>query len=256
MKKDKIRVTNIQRMCFQDGPGIRSTVFLKGCSLHCPWCSNPENISFLPETFEKNGREGTYGRDYLAKELMGVLMKDCKFWENGGGVTFSGGEALMQADVLQEVLEQLKKTGVHIAVETALFVPKIHLENVMSYVDYFIVDVKILDPIKCRDTLGGDISVYLENVEILYQAKKLKLFRVPCCPEYTFTEENKKRLIDFFKKYDGVSVQIFGIHNLGEKKYESLKRPIWKSQGVEEKDLYEYREALEREGIKAEVIHI
>lgn len=261
MIQNKLMITNIQRMCFHDGPGIRTTVFTKGCTLHCPWCSNPENLSSAPEFYEKDGVKGVYGQEYTAEELVKILLRDRDFWGEDGGVTFSGGEALLQADALRGVLELLKDKGVHTAVETALFVPEMHLEKIIPYVDCFIVDVKILDRTECRSVLGGDISVYLKNVEILCEAGKIKLFRVPCCPEYTFTEENKKRLLEFFKKFCSsgqkeVPVQLFEIHGLGEKKYESLKRPMWKSEGIEETYLHEYKEILMQEGIEAEIIHI
>ena len=254
--KNKLWITHIQRMCFHDGPGIRTTVFLKGCSLRCPWCSNPENISFLPEAYEKDGIRGIYGKACSAEELVKTLMKDRIFWGGGGGVTFSGGEALMQAEALEAVWKWLKDRRVHMAVETALFVPGKYLETALSYIDYFIVDAKVLHAARCREVPGGDLSLYEKNVETLYLTDRLKLFRVPCCPEYTFTEENKKDLLTFFKKYGDVPVQLFAIHELGEKKYESLKRPMWRSAGVDEAQLYEYRECLIQQGIQAEVIRI
>lgn len=254
--KGKLRVTNIQRMCFHDGPGIRTTVFLKGCSLHCPWCSNPENIEFFLEEYEEEGVKSTCGRDYDTNKLIEILMKDRKFWDKEGGVTFSGGEALMQAEALQMLLKQLKSEDVHTAVETALFVPSTNLDRVISYIDYFIVDVKILNRRHCKEVLGGDTEQYLKNVETLYRTGRLKLFRVPCCPEYTFTEENKRELLNFFKEYADIPVQIFEIHRLGEKKYESLKRPMWKSSGLEEEDLYNYRNNLKQQGINVDVIYI
>lgn len=249
-------VTNIQRMCFHDGPGIRTTVFTKGCSLHCPWCSNPENISFIPEEYKENGITKTYGREYSPEELVDILMKDQGFWDGGGGVTFSGGEALMQADALRDVLSRLKENNVHTAAETALFVPEKILEMIMPYIDYFIVDIKILDAVKCRETLGGEISLYLKNVETLYQAHKLCLLRIPCCPEYTFTEENKRKLFEILKKYDSVPVQLFQIHELGEKKYKSLNRMMWRSRGVSDEELADYQAFLRKNGIDAEIIHI
>jgi len=251
-----ILVTNIQRMCFSDGPGIRTTVFMKGCSIHCPWCSNPENISFIPEPYEKDGIAGTYGKKYSAPELVGILLKDRKYWEPDGGVTFSGGEALVQAEGLIDVLRQLKGHDVHIAVETALFVHEDKVQMVLPYVDFFIADIKILDQDICRKVLGGDIKLYKENVNILYQSGRLKLFRVPCCPEYTFTKENKGRLEEFLGQYSDIPVQLFAIHDLGSKKYETLGRPMWKTKGVEEKLLAKYCGELERKGIQAEVIHL
>lgn len=254
--QDKIRLTNIQRMCFHDGPGIRTTVFMKGCSLHCPWCSNPENIKFIPEVYDADGTICVYGKDYSASDIISILMKDRRFWEKDGGVTFSGGEALMQAEALQNILKILKKENVHVAVETALFVPEKNIERTVPYVDYFIADVKILDEGKCRDILGGNLSVYLNNVEILYRKGKLKLFRLPCCPEYTCTEKNKIALLDFFSQYRSVPVQLFEIHGLGEKKYRSLGRRMWKSKGMAGEELQCYCEMLTANGITAEVIRI
>lgn len=254
--QDKLLITNIQRMCFHDGPGIRTTVFAKGCSLHCPWCSNPENINFKPEIYENGGKIGTYGEAYSVDRLVDILMKDKNFWNGEGGVTFSGGEVLMQAVMLLDVLERLKEKRVHIAVETALFVPMENLKTVLDHVDYFIVDVKILNGEDCRKILGGDLELYKRNVQILYGSGKLKLFRIPCCPEYTFTEENRKRLVEFLKEYPSVPVQIFAIHNLGEKKYRSLDRPMWTSMGVEKVELELYCEELRGNGINAEVIDI
>ncbi len=251
-----IRVTNIQRMCFDDGPGIRTTVFLKGCSIHCPWCSNPENIAFMPETYIKDGTTGIYGKEYSASDLAEVLLKDRKFWGNEGGITFSGGEALMQAEVLVDVLRHLTDIHVHIAVETALFVSEDKLQMVLPYIDYFIVDIKILDKNICEKVLGGNIELYQNNINILYQSGKLKLFRIPCCPEYTFTDSNKELLQEFLEQYPNIPVQLFAIHDLGSSKYEYLGRSIWKTKGMEEKLLADYCEKLCRKGIRAEVIHI
>lgn len=251
-----VRVTNIQRMCFDDGPGIRTTVFMKGCSIHCPWCSNPENISFQSESYEKNGVSGTYGREYSSSELTELILKDKGFWEPDGGVTFSGGEALMQAEGLVDILDLLKQSHIHIAVETALFVPSDKIQLLLPYIDYFIVDIKILEQSACRNVLGGDIELYRKNVELLYQSGKLKLLRIPCCSEYTFTDTNRILLQEFLEQYSDIPVQIFAIHDLGIGKYESLHRPMWKTKGIEEQALVEYCKKLQAEGIMAEMIHI
>ena len=249
-------VTNIQRMCFDDGPGIRTTVFMKGCSLHCPWCSNPENIGFGPEAYEKNGVGGIYGKEYLPAELEEILLKDQKFGEPDGGVTFSGGEAFMQAEGLADVLERLKRKRVHIAAETALFVPEDQVSLVLPHIDYVIADIKILERSACRSVLGGDIELYRKNVRTVYESGKLKLFRVPCCPEYTFTDDGRTRIWEFLQQYPDVPVQLFAIHDLGAGKYESLHRSMWKTKGMEERTLSEYCVNLRKEGISAEIIHI
>lgn len=253
---NQILVTNIQRMCFHDGPGIRTTVFLKGCSIHCPWCANPENLSFLPEKYDLGEETGIYGTYYTTEELYQELIKDRVFWGKEGGVTFSGGEAIMQAECLVDLLKKLKEEDVHIAIETALFVPEKKLELLISYVDYFIVDVKILENVSCKQILGGNIENYYDNVEKVVSANKLKMFRVPCCKEYTFTEGNKTKLFCFFEHYKEIPIQIFEVHELGEKKYLSLNRQIWKSQGLGEEELQEFCCELKQKGMSAEIIKI
>ena len=249
-------VTNIQRMCFHDGPGIRTTVFLKGCNLHCPWCSNPENIHFQVEEYEKDGKKGIYGKAYTSRELIKELLKDINFWSSGGGVTFSGGEALMQIDALEDVVKLLKEWSIHIAIETALFISARFLERVIPYIDYFIVDIKILDEKLCKTVLGGELLDYKKNVEILYKSGKLKLFRVPCCKEYTFTEKNKELLLAFLEKYSDIPVELFTIHELGESKYKSLNIEMWKGGNIAESELEEFQELLLLKGINTQIIQI
>lgn len=243
-------------MCFHDGPGIRTTVFLKGCSIHCPWCSNPENLDPHIERYKNDGETGIYGRVYDPQELVIELIKDERFWAKGGGITFSGGEPLLQAEVLLPVLMSLKERDVHIAVETALFVPKKNVQPILPYIDHFIVDVKILDPDRCKKILGGNLWMYKQNIQILYQEKKIHLFRVPCCPEYTFADEDQQLLLSFFADHREIPVQIFPIHRLGEKKYETLGKKMWESIGVENESLEAFCRLLKVKGIDAEICRI
>lgn len=251
-----IIASNIQRMCFHDGPGIRTTVFLKGCNLHCPWCSNPENINFFQEEYCIDGKTGTYGREYSGEELLNIILKDQLFWQEDGGVTFSGGEALLQAAALESVFMALQEKGIHMAVESAMFIPEDCLDIALKYIDYFIIDTKILDEELCRKTLGGDIILYLSNVEKVYRAGKKIVFRVPCNYEYTFTEKNKKDVRNFLMKYKEAEVQLFAIHDLGRSKYESLGIKFWEHREVEAVDLQKYCEELIYSGISAEVIQL
>ena len=101
-------ITNIQRFSLHDGPGIRTTVFLKGCSIRCPWCSNPENLNGYPEKYNKNGIEGIYGKEYSCDEVYDEIMKDEVFYEDDGGVTFSGGEALPQTVNLIQLIKRIR----------------------------------------------------------------------------------------------------------------------------------------------------
>lgn len=254
--KDTILVSNIQRMCFHDGPGIRTTVFLKGCSIHCPWCANPENINFFQEKYTMDGVEGIYGTEYSAQQLAKVILKDQFFWGEEGGVTFSGGEALMQAKALENVFAILQKKGVNMAVESAMFIPEDCLNIALKYIDYFIIDVKILEPSLCKEVLGGNITAYLSNVEKIHQSGKKMVFRIPCNYEYTIICENREHVNNFLMNYRNVEVQLFAIHNLGKKKYDSLGRTFWEHRRLKDEDIQEYCNELVQMGIAAEVIHL
>ncbi len=253
-KTNRIRVTNIQRMCFHDGPGIRTTVFLKGCSLRCPWCSNPENISFEIQEYHVDGKNGIYGRDYRVDELFGEIMKDRAFWGTEGGITFSGGEPLLQANQLKPLLELLKKDGINVVVETALFVNWDNIDPIVEYVDGFIVDVKVLIPKNCKAHVGGDLMQFEENVKRLYEKRKISVFRIPCSNEYTLIDENRKQIQCFVKEYPNIPVQIFKIHNLGEAKYASLGMKAHDFENVDDErmDLF----AMELKSLGADVLII
>lgn len=254
--KDKIIVSNIQRMCFHDGPGIRTTVFLKGCSIHCPWCSNPENINFFQEEYIIDGVEGIYGTEYSDQELVKAILKDRDFWGEEGGVTFSGGEALMQAKALENVLVILQEKGINMAVESAMFIPEECLKIALKYIDYFMVDVKILESSLCKKILGGNLDVYLSNIEKIHQSGKKMIFRIPCNYEYTLIRENREHVNHFLMSYRDVEVQLFAIHDLGKKKYDSLGRAFWEHRKLEDEDIHEYCNELVQMGIAAEVIHL
>lgn len=148
-------ITNIQRFSLHDGPGIRTTVFLKGCSIRCPWCSNPENINHQIERYVKDEKEGFYGKEYSVDQVLKEVLKDKIFYEDNGGVTFSGGEALLYAKELLPLMEQIKQNNISIAVESSLFVPSSYLEMVIPFVEYFYVDLKVMDKERCTELLNG-----------------------------------------------------------------------------------------------------
>lgn len=256
-----IVVTNIQRMCFHDGPGIRTTVFMKGCGIHCPWCANPENISFQIQQYcekRKNGGERLrqYGREYETEELMHILEKDRLFWGEDGGVTFSGGEPLLHAGSLLPVWRRLKEMGVHLAAETSLFVPSADLQVSLEFIDFFYVDVKLLDPELCTQVLGGDTEQYLKNVDLLAGSGKELCFRIPCSVEYVLQSRNMKHVFELLNRYPKVPVEIFAIHNLGESKYRNLQITPGNFQVVPEERLQEIKRQIEGIGNTVSIIKV
>lgn len=249
-------ITNIQRFCVHDGPGIRSTVFLKGCTLHCPWCSNPENIRYQKDSYIKNNIEGEYGEYYRPDVLVNELIKDRAYWNNGGGVTFSGGEALSHIDYLIPIFELLKKANVDIAVETALYVKRENVKKTLEFVDYFMVDIKILEPKQCKEILGGDVELYKTNLNYLcnkFNHEKI-VFRIPCSLAYTLTEVNKKMIVDVISCYKDICIELFTLHDLGKSKYDSmtLQYDFQKSE-FENQAMMEFYELLKNQGYKVKI---
>lgn len=229
-----IFLTNIQRFSLHDGPGIRTTVFLKGCSLRCPWCSNPENLNPHQEIYIKNGIEGTYGKEYTTDELYAEVVKDRAFydgdWGSGdlnkmpGGVTFSGGECMLQMDKLEPLLERLNDEHIHTAVETCLFAPASQLSIAINYIDLFYVDIKILDEARCKEVLNGKLSVYHANLQTLLASNKPVVFRIPVIGGYTDDVYNRKKVCELIKEAHGnvLKIELIKEHNLGTSKYQSL----------------------------------
>lgn len=258
----KLLVTNIQRFSLHDGPGIRTTVFLKGCSLHCPWCCNPENIiPYKQYYFQKkkciaknglcvygecpftkcedikdglarvtelqfyqckSGAIGEYGKWYDTDELVEEIMKDAVFWGKCGGITFSGGEPLLQIDCLVDVLKKLKNRGTNLCVETSLYVSTEKMRKAIKYFDEMYVDIKLLDKSKCREVLGGDVNVYYENLNALYESGMKIHFRHPQIKGYTDDAETERQIKELLMKYPGTSYRIIPEHHLGNQKRQTL----------------------------------
>ena len=279
---NNILLTNIQRFSLHDGPGIRTTVFLKGCSLRCLWCSNPENLLPSPQPYIKDGIQGTYGRYYEPEELIKECLKDKAFYEGKlndpafwsitdanqidllpGGVTFSGGEALLQADALVTVCQALHEQAIHIAVETCLFIPPASLNLALEMVDFFYVDVKILDPDRCSSVEHGNLDLYLSNLHTLLSWTDSKghhkpvVIRIPVISSYTDSPTNRKKVHDLLDKYrDSIlKIELIKEHNLGESKYKSLGMQI-DYHGVDDSLMEQYKNELSDLGILTEICKI
>lgn len=235
-------ITNIQRFSLHDGPGIRTTVFLKGCSIRCPWCSNHENINHQIESYVKDGKEVFYGKEYSVDEVLKEVLKDKIFYEDNGGVTFSGGEALLYAKELLPLMQQIKQNNISIAVESSLFVPSSYLEMAIPFVDYFYVDLKVMDKERCSFLLKGNLELFKSNLAILAKSKKFNV-RIPVIYGYTDDENNIKCIIDVIREYRS-SIKKVGLikgHNLGDNKYISLGKDVPQKAEVSDLFLEEYR---------------
>ena len=179
-------VMNIQRYSLNDGPGIRTTVFLKGCPLRCAWCHNPESWRAEPQTlyYEKKcahcgacerdpsapclyGARVTVGTTWRDGDLVREVLRDERFFARGGGVTFSGGEALMQPAFTASCLSMLRARGIHTCVDTSLFAPEEAVRAVAAQADLVLADLKAFDPDAHRRITGADNAPVLQNLRLL-----------------------------------------------------------------------------------------
>ncbi|WP_419024568.1 glycyl-radical enzyme activating protein [Emergencia sp.] len=267
MKKGTI--FNIQKMSIHDGPGIRTTVFFKGCPLNCLWCSNPESQKVEKEVacfqsrcvtcgycaevcpkglieaqppFEITNREEcdlceicvkecctnakkVVGEDYTVDELLKEIMKDKSFYDSsGGGVTFSGGEPLMQSAFLKEILAACRENGVHTAIETTGMTDTDSLIETAALLDLIFYDVKHMDDETHRDITGVSNERIIANLAALAKAHDNIVVRIPVIPGINDSTENLRKTADYAASLNIPSIELLPYHNLGEVKYGQLGR--------------------------------
>jgi len=215
-------IINLQRFSVHDGPGIRTTVFLKGCTLNCAWCHNPESIDPKPQ--QQLNSHKIYGEEMTAEEVITEVMKDKQYYDNSqGGMTLSGGEPLLQADFAAEILKAAKEKGIHTALDTAGNVPWQAFEKVLPFVDLILLDLKIMDSILHKTYTGSDNKKILENAKRLFETGIEVNVRIPMIGGVNDTLENIRATAEFIKGYPRITqVKLLPYHSLGMEKAKSL----------------------------------
>ena len=218
-------VFSIEEFAINDGPGIRSMVFLKGCPLRCAWCHNPEGWATEPQWLDKKGRKELCGYRISADELARKLLRDKDLYrDSGGGVTFSGGEPLMQAPFLCEVMDRLP--GVHKTVETSGYASAEAFGNVLWKADLMLFDVKLVDPALHRRYTGVDNARILENLETLKASGKAFVARIPLIPGVNDTVENMEATAGLLLGAEGLQrVELLRYHKTAGAKYPMVGLP-------------------------------
>jgi pyruvate formate lyase activating enzyme len=182
-------VFDIREFTVHDGPGIRTTVFMKGCPLRCSWCHNPEGLETAPQPMRSSAGERTVGRSYEAEELAAILNGQAEILAGGGGgVTFSGGEPLMQAHFVAEVIDLLGDT--HVVLDTSGYADTDAFADVAERCDLLLLDIKIIDPEAHRHWTGQDNGPFFRNLGALARLARPFVARVPLVPGVTDTTEN------------------------------------------------------------------
>jgi pyruvate formate lyase activating enzyme len=224
-------IFSVKRYSVHDGPGIRVTFFMKGCPLSCLWCHNPEGISPFPLIVTRTNRVGEkefnhneeVGKYYSAENILEILEKERVFLnQSKGGVTFSGGEPMLQLEFLQEVLEACKKNGYHTAVDTSGYSSSQGYKSILPYTDLFLFDLKHLDEEKHIEFTGVSNRLILDNFQMLLDSGKELMVRVPVIPGYNDDPEHLERIKQFLSATKTVSlkkISLLPYHQIGSAKY-------------------------------------
>lgn len=268
-RADVARIFNIQRYSLNDGQGIRTVVFFKGCPHTCPWCANPESISPKIETVRRESKclhcspclrdaeecpSGAFehiGRDVTLDELEREVMKDEIFFRSsGGGVTLSGGEVLMQAPFATELLQRLRRWGIHTAIETAGDAPLSRLLPLAKQCDEVLFDLKIMDAEQAKTVVKMNLPRVLDNFLRLAEEGVNVIPRVPLIPGFTLSEANMNRVLAFLIPSGIRQLHLLPFHQYGEPKYRLLGQEWTMSQVAvpTEEEIATLRQMAERAG--------
>jgi pyruvate formate lyase activating enzyme len=203
-----LAVNRIQRFCIQDGPGIRTTVFTQGCSLRCWWCHNPDTI---PAWTEKATR-------IPLDDLYASCARDARYWQrSGGGVTFSGGECLLQAPDLLPLLARFRSEGHHCTLDTAAMVPLRNVQMVAACADLWLWDMKSVEPELYGRHTGGRLEVWRRNLDwVLRETATPVILRLPLINAFNAEEAEWRRMAAFLRLLPRpVCVEIMPGHTVG-----------------------------------------
>lgn len=203
-------INKIETLGLVDGPGIRTVVFLSGCKLRCKYCHNPEMWKLQ-------------NPNYTPEELVKKIIKNKPYFiSSNGGVTFSGGEPLLQSDFLIEVCKLLKKENIHIALDTA-GVGNGNYKELLSYVDLVLFDIKHITKEGYKNLTGNNIDESLKFIEELNKSGKPVIIRQVIVPGIMDNEEYLKGLKEQIKKIKNIQkIEFLPYHTLGTNKYKEL----------------------------------
>jgi len=297
-----MRIFNIERFSIHDGPGIRTVIFMKGCTLRCIWCHNPEGQNPFPELMVYSYRcnecmnciekcpvnaltiKNTKinidrkkcnlcgncikycprnvfeiaGKDISEKEIFEIINKDKEYYDaSDGGVTFSGGEPLMQYESLIKLMNILIEKKISTVLETSAYINSEIFKKTINHFDFIYGDIKHVDPLEHYKVTQGDLRLILLNLKYLDSLKKDYVIRIPIIPNYgIYKSEQIPDLLKILNEFKNLKkVELLRYHSLGNSKYIALSRvPLRNMENISIDFLNLLKEKIENIGIEVRII--
>ena len=230
-------IFSVKKYSIHDGPGIRVTFFMKGCPLSCMWCHNPEGISSFQETVIRTKRIGDrefsnneeVGKYYTTESIIEILDKEKVFIDqSGGGITFSGGEPMIQIEFLRDALMACKSNGYHTAIDTSGYSSAENFKSIIPFTDLFLFDIKHLDEKRHIELTGVSNIGILENYMLLLESGKDIMVRFPVIPGFNDDPDHLERLKQFLiitKTGSIKKINLLPFHKIGSSKYKRFNIP-------------------------------
>ena len=251
-------IVRIQRHCLHDGPGVRTTLFLQGCALACPWCANPESIPLSPVLFfdrEKCMAQAQpdaplcVGCSRLAggapspncplhavrpsskpmdiESVLRHLLKDAALYrDSGGGITLSGGEPFLHAETLRPLAQRLKEKAIPIAIETSGYFPPAHAALLLPFIDHVLLDLKILAPPIRNPEISLPEGAFEANLSALARSPATLTYRLLLIREFMATPKKREEILARIQRLPAAPLELLPLHHLAESKYRQLGRPF------------------------------
>jgi len=206
------RIHSLESFGTVDGPGIRFVVFMQGCVLRCQFCHNPDTW------------DPAKGEEYTVEQLMDEIRKYKSYMEfSGGGVTFTGGEPLMQAEFILEVVKRCKQEGISVALDTSGFIWNNYVQEVLKYTDIVLLDIKSYDPLVYKTVTGVSLAPTLKLLEYLREENIETWVRIIIVPNLMDDLESIRELSNYLDDFTNVSkIELLGFHKMGEYKWKEL----------------------------------